>query len=191
LNNTQYRCRVTSSCCTALSTPAILLVEPLPNPVLKINTDVPDICGLASIVISTDSFYRYYLWNDNSKKQNLQVTRAGTYWVEVTDSNNCSGKDSIQIYPCEKIVAPNAFTPNGDGINDVFKPVIYGTVVNYTLTIYNRWGQMIFKSRDQGRGWDGTLSGVPQRGDTYVWNCLYQLSGNKPDHKSGTVILIR
>ena len=191
LNNTQYRCRVTSSCCTALSAPALLVIALLPNPVLKINADVPDICGLTSIVLTTDSFYRDYLWNDNSKNQNLQVTHPGTYWVEVTDSNNCSGKDSIQIYPCEKLLVPNAFTPNGDGINDVFKPAVYGTVVNYTLTIYNRWGQMIFKSRDPGKGWDGTLSGVPQPGDIYVWNCLYQLLGNKPDDKSGTVMLIR
>jgi gliding motility-associated-like protein len=191
LNNMQYRCRVTSSCCTAVSAPALLLVDSLPNPVLKINADVPDICGLTSIVITTDSFYSDYLWNDNSKNQNLQVTHPGTYWVEVTDSNNCSGKGSIQIYPCEKLVAPNAFTPNGDGINDVFKPTAYGAVANYTLTIYNRWGQMIFRSRDPGKGWDGTLSGVPQPGDTYVWNCQYQLLGNKPDDKRGTVILIR
>jgi gliding motility-associated-like protein len=191
LNNTQYRCLVTSSCCTAVSAPALLLVAPFPDPVLKTNVDVHDICGLASIVISTDSFYRDYLWNDNSKKQNLQVIHPGIYWVEVTDSNNCIGKDSIQIYSCEKIVAPNAFTPNGDGINDLFKPTVYGTVVNYTLTIYNRWGQMIFKSRDPGKGWDGTMSGVPQPDDTYIWNCLFQLLGNKPDHKSGTVILIR
>jgi gliding motility-associated-like protein len=88
-------------------------------------------------------------------------------------------------------VAPNAFTPNGDGINDVFKPVFYGPVSSYTLTIFNRWGQMIFKSRDPGKGWDGTMSGVPQPDDTYVWNCLYQLLGNKPDDKSGTVVLIR
>jgi gliding motility-associated-like protein len=191
LNKMQYRCIVTSSCCTATSAPSLLLVAPFPDPVLKTSGDVHDFCGSASIVLSTDSFYRDYLWNDNSKKQNLQVTHPGTYWVQVTDSNNCIGKDSIQIYSCEKLVAPNAFTPNGDGINDVFKPVLYGPVANYTLTIYNRWGQMIFKSRDPGRGWDGTLSGVPQPNDTYVWNCLFQLSGHKPDDKSGTVILIR
>ena len=191
LNEMQYRCRVTSSCCVALSAPALLLVPPLPKPTLKINVDVPDICGMTSIIINTDSFYRDYLWSDNSRNQNIRVTQPGTYWVQVTDSNNCSGKDSIQIYPCEKLVVPNAFTPNGDGINDLFKPSVYGTVVNYTLTIYNRWGQMIFISRDPGRGWDGTLSGVPQPEGTYVWDCEYKLLANKPDHKSGTVILLR
>ncbi len=191
MNNMQYRCLVTSSCCTATSAPALLVVAPLPDPVLRVNTHVPDFCGLASIVLSTDSFYRAYLWNDNSKNQSLQITHPGTYWVQVTDSNNCVGKDSIQIYSCEKFVAPNAFTPNGDGINDVFKPVFYGPVVSYTLSIFNRWGQMIFKSSDPGKGWDGTVSGVLQPEDTYVWNCLFQLLGNKPEDKSGTVILIR
>jgi len=191
LNNTQYRCRVTSSCCTALSAPALLRVDSLPVPALKINADVPDICGSTSIVITTDSFYLAYKWSDNSKNQSLQVTHPGTYWVEVTDSNNCIGKNSIQIYPCEKLMMPNAFSPNGDGINDIFKPTFYGTVTKYALTVYNRWGQMIFRSADPGKGWDGTLSGVPQPGDTYIWNCRYQLVGNKPDKKSGTVILVR
>jgi gliding motility-associated-like protein len=111
--------------------------------------------------------------------------------VQVTDSNNCEGRDSIQILPCEKMVVSNAFTPNGDGINDVFKPAFYGAVVNYTFTIYNRWGQMIFKTSDPGKGWDGTMSGVSVPDDTYVWNCQFQFQGYKPDHKEGTVVLIR
>jgi gliding motility-associated-like protein len=191
LNQTQYRCSVTSSCCVAVSAPALLLVAPFPKPALKANSDKLDICGLSSIIISTDSFYRDFLWNDNSTNQTLQVSKAGIYWVEVTDSNHCKGRDSIDILSCLTFAAPNAFTPNGDGINDVFKPTLYGPVLQYTLTIYNRWGQMIFKSRDPGKGWDGTMSGVPQPDDTYVWNCLFQLMGNKPDDKSGTVILIR
>ena len=191
LNQMQYRCRLTSSCCTVLSTPATLQVDSLPVPVLKINSAVPDICGLNSIVVSTDSFYLDYLWSDHSINQNLTVTKPGTYWVEVTDSNNCTGRDSIQIYPCEKLVVPNAFTPNGDGINDVFKPTVFGVAINYTMTIYNRWGQMIFKSSDPGNGWDGTISGKPQPTGTYVWDCQYKLMGNKPDKKKGTVILIR
>ena len=191
MNRTEYRCEITSSCCNAVSAEAFLYVAPLPKPVMKINTEVPDICGNASIIISTDSFYHDYLWNDNSRNQSLQVSKPGTYWVEVTDSNNCRGRDSIQIYPCEKFVAPNAFTPNGDGKNDVFKPAFYGPVANYTLAIYNRWGKMIFISRDPGKGWDGTVSGVPQPDDAYVWDCRFQFVGNKPDHKSGTVVLVR
>lgn len=191
LNQMQYRCLVTSSCCNAVSAPALLLVVPPPKPALKINTDAPEICGSTSIIVSTDSFYHDYLWNDNSKNQNLQVTKPGVYWVEVTDSNNCIGKDSIQIYSCEKLVAPNAFTPNGDGINDLFKVHITGPVMNFKLAIYNRWGQMVFQSSDPGKGWDGTANGIPQPDDGYVWNCHFQLSKSKMEDKSGTVVLIR
>jgi gliding motility-associated-like protein len=191
LNNMEYRCRVTNSCCTALSAPALLVVASLPDPVLKTNTGVLDLCGSTGIILATDSLYRDYLWDDNSKNQTLQVTKPGTYWLEVTDSNNCKGRDSINILPCEKVFFPNAFTPNNDGINDVFKATIFGAVANYKLNIYNRFGQLIFQTSDTARGWDGTLSGVPQPEDVYVWICLYQLSGTKSDEKSGTVMLIR
>jgi gliding motility-associated-like protein len=192
LNNTQYRCRVTSSCCTGLSAPALLVVAPPPNPVLKINADVPDICGSTSVTITTDSGYKNYLWNNNSNNPSLTVNEPGVYWVEVTDSNNCKGRDSMNILPCEKVFFPNAFTPNNDGINDVFIPTIFGAVANYKLNIYNRFGQLIFQTSDPARGWNGTRSGVRQPGDVYVWICLYRwLSGKKTDEKSGTVVLIR
>jgi gliding motility-associated-like protein len=64
-------------------------------------------------------------------------------------------------------------------------------VLNYKLNIYNRFGQLIFQTSDPTRGWDGTLSGLRQPEDVYVWICEYQLSGTKPDEKSGTVVLIR
>lgn len=192
LNKMQYRCQVTSTCCTALSAPALLVVAPLPNPVLKINADEPDICASASITITADSGYNNYLWNNNSNNLSLTVNEPGIYWVEVTDSNNCRGRDSISILPCENVFFPNAFTPNNDGLNDVFKPTIYGALANYKLNIYNRFGQLIFQTSDPTKGWNGTLSGVSQPGDVYVWVCHYRwLSGKKPDEKSGTVVLIR
>ncbi len=192
LNKMQYRCRVTSGCCTALSAPALLLVAPLPNPVLKINADAPDICGSTSITITTDSGYKNYLWNNNSNNMSLTVNQPGVYWVEVTDSNNCKGRDSINILSCEKVFFPSAFTPNNDGLNDVFKPTIFGVLADYKLNIYNRFGQLIFQTSDPAKGWNGTLSGIPQLGGVYVWTCLYRLlSGKNPDEKSGTVVLIR
>lgn len=192
LNNMQYRCRVTSSCCTALSAPALLQVAPLPNPVLKINADAPDICGSASIIITTDSGYKNYVWNNNSNNLSITANQPGVYWVEVTDSNNCKGRDSINILPCENVFFPNAFTPNNDGLNDVFKATIFGALADYKLNIYNRFGQLIFQTSDPAKGWDGTLSGIRQPGDVYAWICLYRwASGKKNDEKSGTVVLIR
>ena len=192
LNKMQYRCRVTSSCCTALSPPALLLVASLPDPVLKINADVPNICASASIIITTDSGYKSYVWNNNSNNLSLSVSQPGEYWVEVTDSNNCKGKDSINILPCENVFFPNAFTPNNDGINDIFKPGIYGALADYKLNIYNRFGQMVFQTSDSVIGWNGIFSGVRQAADVYLWTCQYRwFLGKKTDEKSGTVVLIR
>ena len=55
---------------------------------------------------------------------------------------------------------PTAFTPNGDGRNDVFRPVVYGIAVEYNFIVYNRWGQKVFISNTPGEGWDGTISGT-------------------------------
>ena len=87
---------------------------------------------------------------------------------------------------------PNAFTPNGDGHNDVFLPKYQCLFINYELKIYNRYGQLIFVSRNAGNGWDGLFGGQQQPTGTYVWMLNYKdnLTG-KEVRKNGTVVLIR
>jgi gliding motility-associated-like protein len=58
--------------------------------------------------------------------------------------------------------APNAFTPNHDGKNDLFRPLIYGNVLQYKFIVYNRWGQQVFASTQLMQGWDGTVGGTLQ-----------------------------
>jgi gliding motility-associated-like protein len=82
---------------------------------------------------------------------------------------------------------PNAFTPNNDGRNDVFRPLIYGSVVNYNFAVYNRWGQQVFMSADWMKGWDGTVRGAPQPAGAFVWYCVYQLQGQEVQTQRGTV----
>jgi len=190
-NSYRFRCQVTSSCCIAYSGIASILVAPLPLPPLKTNSGSMDICGLSSLTISTDSGYKSYLWNNNASGLAITVSQPGVYSVAVTDSNNCLGKDSIAILPCEKFVVPNAFTPNHDGKNDEFKPVIFGGVDAYQFSIFNRWGQLVFRTTDSSRGWDGTVDGVAQQAGVFVWSCRFQLLGYKVQTRSGTVVLIR
>lgn len=87
--------------------------------------------------------------------------------------------------------APSAFSPNNDHKNDDFKPLLFGNVKKYQLTIYNRWGQAIFHTSDQFKGWAGKIAGVEQRGDVFVWTCTYQLHGEAVKTEKGTVTLIR
>lgn len=91
---------------------------------------------------------------------------AGTYTVtlDVVDQNGCmsSRRQIVVIKPLDKpIYIPNSFTPNGDGLNDVFKPTGSGiTSVEYLLTIYDKWGVVVFQTTDPEEGWDGTYQGT-------------------------------
>ena len=87
---------------------------------------------------------------------------------------------------------PTAFTPNGDGLNDSFGPHNAVKADNYHFKIYNRWGQLIFESKDWKKRWDGRLNGILQGTDTFVWMLTYthRDTGQKV-LKKGTVTLIR
>ncbi len=86
---------------------------------------------------------------------------------------------------------PTAFTPNGDGLNDLCRPVIFGTLDKYEFTVYNRYGETVFHSKQPGKGWDGMVKGKQQNAGTFMWVCQYQLDGKMLELEKGTVVLIR
>lgn len=108
----------------------------------------------------------------------------GQYRYVVTDSHQCSIDSTIQISrewrPCAVFV-PTAFSPNRDGINDVFRVRLQDDVSDYKLTIYGRWGQVIFETRNPETAWDGTLNGVRLTAGTYIWTITYT------DHKKQAI----
>ncbi len=73
----------------------------------------------------------------------------------------------------------------------MFKPLIFGDVEQYDFVVYNRWGEVVFKSNIPGRGWDGRLAGTPQDSNMFVWICNYKLKNENSRTEKGTVILIR
>jgi adhesin/invasin len=74
----------------------------------------------------------------------------------------------VQFMPVN-IYVPRVFTPNGDGVNDILKPILVGITTFHYMSIYNRWGNLIFTTEDPNQGWDGTFKGVPQPIETYLW----------------------
>lgn len=135
-----------------------------------------------------------YIWQDGSIQPQLTVTKPGTYIVQVTDQcgvTTNSARVSFENCACQFFV-PNAFTPNGDGRNDVFLPKYECLVGNYELMVYNRLGQLVFESKNASLGWDGRFGNQPQPTDTYVWELNYSdnLTG-KFMRKKGTVTLLR
>lgn len=117
-----------------------------------------------------------------------------SYNVKVSTPEGCFSDDSIKIYIFEtqpEVFIPTAFTPNGDGKNDVFRPTVAGMKQFMYLRIYNRWGQLLFNSGRADQGWDGTLNGTKQESGTYVYTIQAIDYNNKPYFKRGTFVLIR
>jgi len=135
-----------------------------------------------------------YLWNTGDTTSSISISRSGVYWLEVPYNNFCKSREYINVLPkkcTQNFYFPSAFTPNGDGINDIFMPTIHGLVLKYDLSIYNRWGQLILNSTDPAKGWDGKWQGKIQNTGTYIWMCNYQLAGEELKTEKGTVTIIR
>lgn len=90
----------------------------------------------------------------------------------------------------EQLFFPNSFTPNRDGLNDVFKPGGMG-VVEYQLFIYNRWGQTVFQTNDFATGWDGTFNSIPVPDDVYIYQCEVVGPSGQRSNYSGNITVIR
>ena len=85
----------------------------------------------------------------------------------------------------------NAFTPDNNGRNDVFKPTVYGTIVKYRFAVFNRYGQMVFNTTDPHQGWNGSINGSLPNAGVYVWYCTYEVAGQKAKTEKGTVMLVK
>jgi gliding motility-associated-like protein len=134
--------------------------------------------------------YASYLWQDNSTNDRFVVSQTGNYSVTVT--NACgSASDNVTINSVDCVILfPNAFTPNGDGRNDYFKILNAFNLTDYTLTIYNRWGQLVYSTTDFRQGWNGQLKGLPQDPGMFVYYSSYK-KDNIPVTTKGTFVLIR
>jgi gliding motility-associated-like protein len=93
------------------------------------------------------------------------------YTVTGTTTKGCKATDNINIrvFTNADIYVPTAFTPNGDGLNDVMRPMLVGIKELKYFTIYNRYGEIVFKTSTSGKGWDGLISGKMQNTGSFVW----------------------
>ena len=116
-----------------------------------------------------------------------------TYKVTVTTSAGCKGEAfvTIKVYDGPEIYVPNAFTPNGDGRNEVFKPFPVGIKKLNYFRVFNRWGQLVYSTTDFNKGWDGRIGGAMQPPGTYVWMAEGITKDDRVITKKGTVTLIQ
>ena len=191
LNNVlpgNYRLTVTdkNNCSVSLLT---TILNNKPTPVF-IGNDTT-ICP-GNVIKLVPGNYTKYQWQDNSTNAVYTVTNAGLYTVKVTDDFGCILKDSIKITgDCGYIFFPTAITPNNDMRNDFFGPVgILTTVKDYKLVVYNRLGQLVFKSTDPFKKWDGKSQNNNTIPGTYVWIASYSNKGILNIVQKGTVTVI-
>jgi gliding motility-associated-like protein len=109
-----------------------------------------------------------YLWSTGSADSIISTESQGDYRVEVQDWNCCFNTDSVYVKVFQYFI-PNTFTPNGDGLNDIFRVVGLYRDIEFKMYVYDRWGGLVFTSSDIDQGWDGTFKGKPADADTYIW----------------------
>ena len=172
------------------------IVTELINPTVEVN---------GSFSIGVDSLY---MWdfddvvdsrNDTGMHATHVYSDTGHYYIslDVVNTAGCHDFDTVlfAVNPDYAIYAPNAFSPNDDNVNDGFR--IYGVGLdlnNFELMIYNRWGEVIFKSDKLDQEWDGIIKGTENfaPNDVYIWKALvtpYEYT--EPIHLIGHVTVVR
>ncbi len=115
------------------------------------------------------------------------------FYLKATDAIGCFGTDTVfvKVLNGPAYYVPNAFTPNGDGQNDIFRAIPAGLANTTYFRVFNRYGVVMFETNQYLKGWDGTFNGKPQPAGVYVW----MIAGTDKDFKkielNGTVNLIR
>jgi gliding motility-associated-like protein len=116
--------------------------------------------------------------------------------VQVVGLNGCTAEDSIEVKvnkqgPEGRFLLPNAFTPNSDGKNDCFGVSSWPQVTELKFQIYNRWGNLVFQTKDPSTCWDGTHKGTSQSAETFVYQISAKTACAGNIIRKGTVVLIR
>ncbi|HCY89890.1 MAG TPA: hypothetical protein DHV17_06490 [Chitinophagaceae bacterium] len=135
-------------------------------------------------------------WVSNAQSANPQVRLTDSLYIfrlEVTDDKGCKGYDSIwiKVFNGPAYYIPNAFTPNGDGLNDRFAAFPVGIRRTDFFRVFNRYGQMVYTSADPTQGWDGSFKGKPQDNGTFTWIIKGEAINGRLIQMQGTVVLIR
>jgi gliding motility-associated-like protein len=140
-----------------------------------------------------------YRWSPGDTTQSIVIQSEGKYMVEMESQVGCVGKDSIYVkltteeIPEFNLYIPNAFSPNGDGINDSFKISSNSLNIQHlTLNIYDRWGGLIVETDGIVNGWDGRKNGKDCPGGVYVYKIVFSVDGIPGNQeRAGTVMLVR
>lgn len=168
------------------------------RPEINLGNDTT-ICTQRPLNFNLGNGFAEVIWSDGFENAQRTINTSGNYGVTLIDGA-CTVTDDINIVADEcaefKVFAPNIFSPDGDGVNDEFKPFfdIAIQVSDYKLLIFNRWGGVVFETNDIEEAWDGTLKGKLLQRGTYVYSMEFSYedeleSGQR--NVNGDVLLVR
>jgi len=179
-----------------------LIVTAFVNPspyVFAGNDTTVNMDELITLVGTSSDFYGWIPMNNGiplscnycqAITENPQVNTC--YVLEARNIFNCRNTDTVCVTITQdwNLYIPNAFTPNNNDINDVFIPVGYG-ISELELLIFDRWGELIFKSDDKAKGWNGTYKNVLCKSDVYVYKVNFKTMNNHEETRVGSVTLLK
>ena len=190
-----------NSGCTIIK-PVAVIVNPFP--VFNVIDPLPVEYPLTTVDITTsvnqNIGINYSYWQDTFARRPAinprTINKRGTYFIKGTNEYGCSVTLPVKVAiipPAVPIVyVPTAFTPNNDGLNDVFKITVIGeTLINH-LRVYNRWGKVVYENADLSHSWNGKFNGIDLPNGVYVW----MMDGldtyfKKPFSQKGLITLLR
>jgi gliding motility-associated-like protein len=179
--------------CPTDSVTKTIIVNDYPN--LSLGKDTAICPGVTGSILLSDlnNPGALYQWSTGETSNSIIVTQPGHYWVKASNGE-CSTVDSIWVKRDCYLNIPNAFSPDGDGLNDYFLPreLLSSGLKSFTMNIYNRWGENIFTTSSiEGRGWDGKYNGVSQLMGVYVYMIEAEFNNNIKKTFKGNVTLVR
>ena len=201
--NYHVRLKATQLLCTAYQ-PTLL------DSIIHINAPIPDTI-LASVStykstvtpVAGRSFPGYtYQWvpslgiqNPDSISTNFNYASSQQYAIKLISPAGCVTSDSLMVRVFDdklvEIFVPKSFTPNGDGVNDILYPYLSGIKQFHFFRVVDRYGKLLFETRNPDAGWNGSLNGVPQPMSVYFWMSEGTAADGSIVQKTGQVLLIR
>lgn len=188
--------------CVAQNSAFVSIITELPDLEVSANPDTINYLDTAQLLatsIDVDNF----TWNESESLSALDIENpiafpleTTTYTVNINDGL-CPNKKPITVFvrqaPCidGRIFIPNAFTPNSDGNNDIFRVRSSIEISDFKLAVYDRWGEPMFQTFNIDEGWDGTFKGITQSPSVYGWYAEGVCPNGEPFFLKGNVTLIR
>ncbi len=185
-----YTATISDPIACGLTLNTTIVEGPGSRPTVDLGNDFK-ICPGNKIPLKVNNFSTY-LWQDGSTDSIFIVEKGVKVILNVTNFSGCETSDSILVIEdcLNDILFPSAFTPNDDGVNEIFTGV-GSQPEKYSLRIYDRWGEVIFESDNILKGWDGRYKGHFAHDGIYVYQANFTVANNDEIEKTGRILLIR